>query len=263
MTNTAAQASYRDEVTDRPVIAIRHDHPPSSELDWHRHRRGQLLYTARGVTAVHTPSGAWMAPPERAVWTPAGMPHALRIIGTASTRAIRIDIERWRSPGDRPRVIKVSPLLRELLNAATCVPLDYDPASREGLLMDLLVSEIDRAPLVPLAVPFPTSDALAEKCRAFVERPNPHDTIDEWSADLGMGRKTFTRAFRRETGMSFAEWRRQACLLTALPRLSAGESVTKVALDLGYESPAAFATMFKRVVGVAPSRYQSAPERGR
>jgi AraC-like DNA-binding protein len=55
--------------------------------------------------------------------------------------------------------------------------------------------------------------------------------------------------------MSFAQWRRQACLLAAIPRLGAGDSVTKVALDLGYESPAAFATMFKRVLGVAPSRY--------
>jgi AraC-like DNA-binding protein len=256
MTSVVTEAPYRDEVTDRHVVAIRHDFPPSYELDWHRHRRGQLLYPAEGVAAVHTPHGAWMAPPERAVWTPAGMPHAVRMMGTVSMRAIRIDPERWRSPGDRSQVIKVSPLLRELLNAATDLPFDYDPASRDGLLMDLLVSEVDRAPLISLAVPFPTSEALAKKCRAFVERPNPHDTIDEWSTELGIGRKAFTRAFRRETGMSFAEWRRQACLLTALPRLSAGESVTNVALDLGYESPAAFATMFKRVVGVAPSRYQ-------
>ena len=72
-----------------------------------------------------------------------------------------------------------------------------------------------------------------------------------------MGRRAFTRAFRRETGMSFAEWRQQACVLVALPRLAAGDQVTSIALDLGYESPAAFATMFKRLLGVAPSRYQA------
>jgi AraC-like DNA-binding protein len=46
--------------------------------------------------------------------------------------------------------------------------------------------------------------------------------------------------------MSFAEWRQQACLLIALPRLADGESVTSLALDLCYDSPAAFTTMFKR-----------------
>jgi AraC-like DNA-binding protein len=44
-------------------------------------------------------------------------------------------------------------------------------------------------------------------------------------------------------------------LLVALPRLAAGESVTAIALDLGYDSPAAFSTMFRRLLGVPPSRY--------
>ncbi|WP_275287644.1 helix-turn-helix domain-containing protein [Halomonas elongata] len=35
----------------------------------------------------------------------------------------------------------------------------------------------------------------------------------------------------------------------ALPRLAAGEPVTRIALDLGYESPGAFATMFRRQLG--------------
>ena len=34
-----------------------------------------------------------------------------------------------------------------------------------------------------------------------------------------------------------------------MPRLAAGEPVTAVALDLGYENPAAFTTMFKRAFG--------------
>jgi AraC-like DNA-binding protein len=123
------------------------------------------------------------------------------------------------------------------------------------MVMELLVAELARAPLVPLAVPCPASPALAAKCHAFLEKPSPHASLEEWSAELGLGRRAFTRAFRRETGMSFVQWRQQACLSVAIPRLGAGEPVTAVALDLGYESPAAFATMFKRVLGVAPSRY--------
>jgi AraC-like DNA-binding protein len=76
-----------------------------------------------------------------------------------------------------------------------------------------------------------------------------------WSEPLGMSRRAFTRLFRRETGLSFVEWRQQACLIAALPRLSAGEPVTTVALDLGYDNPAAFTTMFKRVLGASPRNY--------
>jgi AraC-like DNA-binding protein len=92
-------------------------------------------------------------------------------------------------------------------------------------------------------------------CHAFLERPRAIASIDRWAADLAMNRRSFTRLFRRETGMSFAEWRQQACIAVALPRLAAGEPITTIALDLGYEGPGNFSTMFKRALGAPPSRY--------
>lgn len=110
-------------------------------------------------------------------------------------------------------------------------------------------------PPLPLSLPFPVNEALARRCGAFLLRPTPHDTIDGWSRALGMSRRTFTRLFRRETGLSFVAWRQQACLMAALPRLAAGHPVTTVALDLGYDNPAAFTIMFKRVLGASPRAY--------
>lgn len=43
--------------------------------------------------------------------------------------------------------------------------------------------------------------------------------------------------------------------MAALPRLAAGQSVTTVVLDLGYDNPTAFSTMFKRVLGASPRAY--------
>ena len=70
-----------------------------------------------------------------------------------------------------------------------------------------------------------------------------------------MSRRSFTRLFRRETGLSFVAWRQQACLLCAMPRLAAGEAVTTIAIDLGYENPAAFTLMFRRAFGSPPLTY--------
>jgi len=245
-----------DESIPRPVLAIGHDYPASFELDRHHHLRNQLLYAEKGVVAVSTSQGAWTAPPERAVWIPAGVPHSVRMVGQVSTRSVLIAADASPDFGDRCRVVAVSPLLRQLLVAAASIPPEYDEHGRDGLVMRLLVAEVAQAQVVRLSAPFPQSPELAAKCHAFLERPSAHDTIDGWAGDLGMGRRAFTRAFRRETGMSFAEWRQQASLLAALPRLAAGEPVTAVALDLGYDSPAAFATMFRRLAGVPPSRYQ-------
>jgi AraC-like DNA-binding protein len=251
---------YRDpsrfEDVPRPVVAIGNDYPPSFELERHQHRRGQLLYAASGVVAVSTPEGAWVAPPERAVWIPGGTPHAVRMVGTVQTRSVLIEPAASIALGLACRVLAVSPLLRQLLVTASELPLEYDEQGHDGLVMRLLVAEIEQAPVIPLVVPFPANPAIAARCHAFLETPRVDETIDRWADALAMNRRRFTRLFRRETGMSFAQWRQQACLSVALPRLAAGEPVTTIALDLGYDSPANFSTMFKRVLGVPPSRYR-------
>lgn len=241
---------------DRAVYGVGNDYPASAELALHSHRRGQLLHAARGAVAVSTPQGAWVAPPERAVWIPPGVPHAVRMIGPVSTRSVMVAPGMSGDLGLACKVIAVSPLFGLLLEEAAALPVEYEEDGRDGLIMRLVAAEIGRAPMVPLAVPFPRAAALAARCHAFLEAPDVRSGIDVWAEALGLSRRSFTRLFRRETGMSFAEWRRQACLAVALQRLGAGDAVTDIALDLGYESPANFSTMFKRALGAPPSRHR-------
>ncbi|MDI7776670.1 helix-turn-helix transcriptional regulator [Asticcacaulis sp. EMRT-3] len=244
------------EAIPRPVIAIGNDYPPAFELAHHTHARAQLLYPAKGVVTVDTTHGAWVVPLERAVWIPAGVPHAVSMVGAVRTRSVLISDGYCPARAGHCEVLAVSPLLRALLMEAVDLEAEYAEQGRDGLVMKLLMAEIDRAPIIPLSVPFPQSPALRARCHAFVARPDAGETIDKWAENLHLNRRAFTRLFRRETGMSFAEWRQQACVLAALPRLALGEPVTMIALDLGYDSPAAFSTMFRRWLGAPPSRYR-------
>jgi AraC-like DNA-binding protein len=80
-----------------------------------------------------------------------------------------------------------------------------------------------------------------------------------WARTAGASPRTLARLFRRETGLGFAAWRQQARLLRALERLAAGDAVTTVALELGYEGPSAFITMFRSRLGATPGRYFGDP----
>jgi len=240
----------------RAVVGIGNDYPPSFELAPHSHQRGQFLHATRGVIAVSTPQGAWMVPPQRGVWIPAGTPHAVRMIGPVSTRSVMIDPGIGAAIGGNCRVVEVSPLLSTLLEEAAGIALEYDEGGRDGLVMRLIVAEVEQASLIPLIVPFPRHPALATRCHAFLESPSVKSGVDEWAAALGLNRRSFTRLFRRETGMSFAQWREQACVAMALEKLVKGTPITEIALDLGYEGTASFSTMFRRVLGVPPSRYR-------
>lgn len=253
MVRNARPADY--EATPRPVFAIGNDFGAGHIVPAHSHRRCQLLYGASGVVLVSTDQGAWVVPPERAVWIPAGVSHEVRGIGPITTRSLFIEPDEAVDMPAHCQVLQISALMRSLLLEAVDVSLEYQPNTREGLIMALLMQELRMLPVLPLALPFPQHPGLARRCQEFVTAPDASATIDDWGQALGMSRRAFTRLFRRETGLSFVQWRQQACLLSALPRLIAGGSITSVALDLGYESAAAFTTMFKRAFGVPPKRY--------
>ena len=48
-------------------------------------------------------------------------------------------------------------------------------------------------------------------------------------------------------------------LMAAIPKLEAGQSVTTVAYDVGYESASAFTATFHRIFGFAPSAFIARP----
>jgi AraC-like DNA-binding protein len=204
---------------------------------------------------VGTEQGRWVVPPQRGVWIPPGIYHELHAVGHVSTRSLYIEPAATAGLPAQCQVLNVSPLLRALLMESVDVPLEYDEAGRDGAVMRLLLMELERAPALRLNVPFPESPRLAARCRRFIDRPTPHETIDDWCAELAMSRRSFTRAFRAELGLSFTQWCRQACVIAALPRLAAGEAITTVALELGYANPSAFSHMFRSVAGMAPRDY--------
>lgn len=238
----------------RPLIALGNDFTDGHVIPPHQHRRGQLLYGASGAVMVSTNQGTWVVPPERGIWIPGGIIHQVLMLGAVSTRSLYLEPGTLEMPA-HCQVVGISPFMRGLMQEAVDLPVDYAPESRAGALMALLAHEMRQLPVLPLSLPIPLHPGLAKLCRRFLERPTPHESIDDWCETLSMSRRAFTRLFRRETSLSFVAWRQQACLFAALPRLVAGEPVTSVALDLGYNNPASFTTMFKRALGASPVQY--------
>ena len=249
-----SKVEFHDDV-QRPLIALGNDHPDGHELLPHQHRRHQLLYCAAGTAMVSTAQGSWVIPPECALWTPGGVVHEVRMLSDVSMLTLYLEPGAITTMPAHCEVVAISPFMRSLMLEAVDLPVEYDPESRAGALMTLIGHELAQLPVQPLSLPMPAHPALAARCNAFLARPTPHEAIDDWAASLNLSRRAFTRLFRHETGLSFAAWRQQACLLAALPRLVAGTPVTLVALDLGYDNPAAFTAMFKRALGLSPRQY--------
>jgi AraC-like DNA-binding protein len=239
----------------RRLIATGWHYPDGHFIEPHQHRRGQLISAATGVIVLATPNGTWVVPPQRGVWIPPATEHHVRMVGAVSMQSLYLEPDEVLAMPTYCQVVGISPFMRNLLIEALELPLEYELSGRAGALMELIRHEMQRLPALALSLQYPALGPLAERCQQFVRQPDIHETIDDWSKALAMSRRSFTRLFRRETGLSFVAWRQQACLLCAMPRLAAGEAVTAVAMDLGYENPAAFTIMFKRAFGGPPLTY--------
>lgn len=239
----------------RDVVAFPNDYAAGHVIDWHDHERAQVAYPAAGVLEVETADGAWVVPPQRALWLPAGVRHRVRMHGRVAMRSLYLRPAAAPSLPGRPAVLAVSPLLRELILRACAAPRLYDEAGPDGLVMRLLAHELHALPLLPLHLPMPADRRLRRVCEALAAAPGDDRGLDDWGRAAGASGRTLARLFRRETGLGFAQWRQQARLLAACRRLGAGEPVTGVALALGYDSASAFSAMFRRATGVPPSRY--------
>ncbi|MCC7045208.1 MAG: helix-turn-helix transcriptional regulator [Alphaproteobacteria bacterium] len=239
----------------RPVAAMPKPFKDGAIIPPHRHRRAQLIYAATGVMRVTTAAGAFVVPPQRALWVPPGEEHSLAMRGEVAMRTLYVEPKAARAMPRSCVVIEVSALLRALVDAAMAEPVLYDPRGRGGMIMRLLLRELKAAPRLKLSIPMPEDRRLQRLCGSLLRHPQSDATLEHWAEHVGASARNLERLFRRETGMSFGAWRQQARLVEALAQLAGGQPVGQVARRLGYRSASAFTQMFRRALGRTPRDY--------
>ena len=232
------------------VVARRMLYASGSHIAPHWHERAQFLFAVKGTMAVRTSRCAWIVPTSRALWIPSHAVHEIEMQGEVEMRTVylhaRIATGLWRECA----VLEVTPLLRELIVRAS--DETAAPSSDGDALMRLLVAEIRRLDVCAFDLPLPASADLIGLCERTMADLAVRRSDGADARHVAQSARTVYRRFLKETGISFSRWKQQARLLEAIRRLSGGAPVTAVAFDLGYESPGAFSTMFRRALDIAP-----------
>lgn len=259
ITTPASSARSNPHQTPRAVSAIGMEIVTGGvERQSHAHRKAQLILSTRGLITCEVAKGLWMVPPLCALWIPGGMEHSVRAVGEAELYILFLDPEAAHAAPAECCTISIAPLLRELVIAVSRLPPLYDRDGPPGRLVQTMLDELAVAPVERLHLPLPSDPRLRKIADALNADPSNRATVGEWARHAAMSERTLVRTILKETGMSFGRWRQQFQIMVALERLSAGEFVQTVALDLGYESASAFITMFKKALGQPPGKYLAA-----
>ena len=251
---------------DRPVRLRARSLPADTHFDPHEHAWAQLAYCSSGVLQVTAQQAGASAeeitcivPPSRAVWIAPGARHAVHVLEPAEFRTLYMHPSVTPQGWAGSRVIVVSPLLRELIQALDSAAVKPQ-RERERLTVQPALEELRQADPQALGVPLPRSGGdkrLRALCQAVLRSPGDRASLAEWAGDVGASERTLARLFRAELGTSYQQWRQQAVLAHALPMLARGVPVHQVASATGYASESAFSAMFKSAMGQPPRHFRA------
>lgn len=239
----------------RPVFARSESLPADSASRPHSHPWVQFSWASSGTLLVRTPASSHAAPPQQAIWVPPGLLHSVENAAPTEMRSLYIEPEVVAFAPQHCRVLAVTPLVRELIQAVSTLPVLYATTGPEARLVAVLLDQLALLPEAGLSLPWPTDARLIDICQAIQSAPDDRRDMADWARGSGMTERTLARRFVRQTGLTFGRWRRRARLLAALAVLEGGGSVTHAALECGYDAPSAFIAAFKEAFGVTPGEH--------
>lgn len=183
------------------------------------------------------------------------MVHSLRSCGKISGWMVRLDIRGREELPVQPRVLALSPLLKEVIVRMMTWVENPRPTAAKQHLLDVLHDEICSASQIRLHLPVPNDPALKRLAMRLAESSEASQDLAVLARQVGLSERSLFRNFQRETGLSPGQWRRQMQILRSLELLAKGRSVTETALEVGYDSVGAFIRAFRQIVGVTPTEY--------
>ncbi|MFJ3466512.1 AraC family transcriptional regulator [Pseudomonas sp. NPDC090201] len=222
----------------------------------HRYREGQLWAVKQGVITAELDTGSWVVPARRIGWIPPGVAHAARVHEAARGWMIYLRPDLCPLFPNTPTVFDMTPLaaaLLERIDGWQKGPAELAPPQHR--LLDVLFDELKISPANPLFLPMPSSPHLVGMTLTIVADPANKLGLDDWARRTGMSRRGLTRHFRAETGMSLVQWRIVARMKRALELLAQGDTVSRVAQRLGYDSVSTFISAFSAQFGMTPGAY--------
>lgn len=222
--------------------------------EWHRHPVAQLIYPSRGVMILHTRRGQWVVPPQQGCWLPPDHEHRVETSVGFEMYSVYCTGSILRRLPAEPGLTSVSPLMREVIFAIA----DTDAGRRRRHLAFLFADEMAMKISPALLIPSVTAPRIVQIAEALDRDPGDRRSIEAWSELFHMSSRSLARLFQRDVGVGFTTFRNQLRLKAALLRLAQGESVTSIALELGFGTASNFIRAFRELTGTTPARYFAA-----
>lgn len=164
---------------------------------------------------------------------------------------------RAETPGAQPSR-SIFELIRQETSLESTTPSPLINRLTELLLFYLVRDFAQQSEVVAGTWAVASRPQFAPLLERLLQDPGQPWSTDDMARVVNMSRTRFFKQFVDISGHPPAQFLLNLRMNIAAQRLRTGESVTRVAEFVGYQSPAAFTRAFKKIIGEQPGAYQRA-----
>jgi AraC-like DNA-binding protein len=224
-----------------------------------------FIFAYSGVVAVITERGRFLIPPEQGLWLPAKTPF--QIVAATQIKLLYLFFENCLFDGKsnedklltdlshETSVLQVDHFLKTCIFEVMTLKGEQQKQGDYPLISRLIAQRIGTA--TPLALLLPS--VKDQRLQAITSRQQKFPALKTdlvgWGRFVQTSSRTLSRVFKKETGLTYRQWKQMMAIHIAIIELQLGESIATIAKNLGYESSSAFIHMFSKQMNSTPSHF--------
>ncbi|MEM9631483.1 MAG: helix-turn-helix transcriptional regulator [Pseudomonadota bacterium] len=243
------------------LFAIEADYSEPFYEDFHSHDLGQITYVLSGMITFATESRSFVVPAGHMIWIPKNLVHSADARRDVHFVSVYVNEKELNNLPTLCQIAEAPEFLKSIFERLIVHQIRGEKGPIYDALVLLLFHEICSVQTVDLSIRMPKDNRLRRVCEEILRSPSATVCKDSLANVGNISVRTMTRLFKSELNMTFTEWLHQVLVLTAAHKLRGGANIAYVATELGYESPSAFAAMFRRQIGQTPSEFAAKLER--
>ncbi|SMX33209.1 AraC family transcriptional regulator [Actibacterium lipolyticum] len=224
----------------------------------HAQSDAQLALCDNGVARFQVGNDAWFVPSKHGIWIPSGRDFHLSAQTTVEIHRLYVDARTVQRMNllQKPTVVRATPLLGGIAQRLASQGSMRLTPSEIRRLAHVAFDEIARLDHPDLRLPGGHDPRLTRVMDHLVLHPQERRSLSEIAQAFGTSERTLARLFKKETGMTFSDWRRRLRFMYAIEQLAQGETSAALSAGLGYSNPSAFIAAFRKYFGAPPSSFR-------
>ena len=237
------------------ISIVQRNIPAASGIDKYQHSQYLFFYVEQGVLALTTAKGRYIVPPTYGVLVPAETPHQLFAKTPVSLTTLAFTDSVSSSLPNSVGVCALSNFMIAMLTEVTQLPNSEKWQEKEFRLLLLIRDYLQQAEQLNSFLPYPSDKRLNEITDKLLKHPSLKSDLVSWGKFVNLSARSLSRNFKKETGLTYSQWRQKLNVQIAFKHLALGDSIQTIAKLLGYESSSAFIFMFRQQMGCSPKQF--------